>query len=334
MSKVQNEVSTQVPVKVISVNEIIKRRSEFIEKIRVVMPDRFKKDAERFVQMSIVAFTTSSQRTKLEKCTVESFYRSVIEAANYGYALDGKNAYPIPYGNEITCSFDYKALVTAARRAGSIRDARMQVVHKNDEFDWYEENGSIKYRFRIAEDEANRGDIRGAYAVVILPDGTTRFEYMSRKELDKVRKASKSPDSPAWVNWPDRMFGKAVLKRALQGLDLDPSVEQMIDHDNREYDTSRVIEGNVATAKIEVMEDLATKLEARLAPEPVPAIEYEPESIDDEIPDFGLSPEELEAEPVMPEPVPVAVSRPAPPRPVAPRASAGPSIAAHRGGSR
>lgn len=325
---------SQVPAKIITVNELRHRQADFLDKIRAAMPDRYKKEAERFIQMSIIAFTTSPQRERLEKCKIETFFRSVIEAASYGYALDGKHAYPIPYGNEITCSFDYKALVTCARRAGSIRDARFQVVHKNDEFDWYEENGSIKYRFRIAEDETNRGEIRGAYAVVILPDGTTRFEYMSRNELEKVRKASKSPDSPAWKNWIDRMFGKAVLKRALQGLDLDLSVERMIDQDNREYDTNRIIDGSVATAKLEVMEDLATKLESRLAPEPVPAIEYEPESIDDEIPDFGLSPEELEAEPVMPEPVPVAVSRPSAPRPAAPRASAGPSIAAHRGGSR
>lgn len=325
---------SQVPAKIITVNELRNRQGDFLDKIRAVMPDRYKKEAERFIQLSIIAFTTSPQREKLEKCKIETFFRSVIEAASYGYALDGKHAYPIPYGNEITCSFDYKALVTCARRAGSIRDARFQVVHKNDEFDWYEENGAIKYRFRIAEDEANRGEIRGAYAVVILPDGTTRFEYMSRSELDKVRKASKSPDSPAWKNWIDRMFGKAVLKRALQGLDLDLSVERMIDQDNREYDTNRVIDGNVATAKLEVMEDLATKLEARLAPDPVAAIEYEPESIDNEIPDFGLSPEELESDPAIPEPVPVAVSRPAPPRPAAPRASAGPSIATHRGSSR
>jgi recombination protein RecT len=325
---------SQVPAKIITVNELRNRQTEFIDKIRAAMPDRYKKEAERFVQMSIIAFTTSSQRDKLEKCKIETFFRSVIEAASYGYALDGKHAYPIPYGNEITCSFDYKALVTCARRAGSIRDARFQVVHKNDEFDWYEENGSVKYRFRIAEDESNRGEIRGAYAVVILPDGTTRFEYMSRSELDKIRRSSKSPDSPAWKNWIDRMFGKAVLKRALQGLDLDLSVEQMIDQDNREYDTNRIIDGSVSTAKTEVMEDLATRLESKLKKEPVAVIEYE-EPVDeveeDSIPDFGLTEDELQ-EPVEVTPVhrPVA-ARPVPPRAMPARASSGPSIANHRG---
>jgi recombination protein RecT len=308
--------------------------AKFMDKIRASLPKQYKDQAERFFQISIIAFTTNPQREKLAKCRIDTFFRSVIKAARYGFALDGENAYAIPYKDEVTCQFDYKAVVTCARRAGSIKDARFQVVCKNDTFDWYEENGEIRYKFRMADDEDNRGPMRGAYAVAILPGGTTRFEYMSKKDLDKIRSSSKSPDSPAWVNWPDRMYGKAVLKRALQGVDLDPATKGLIRADNEEFDLDRIIDGNVATARTEVMEDLATRLESKLKKEPVAVIEYE-EPVDeveeDPIPDFGLTEDELQ-EPVEVTPVhrPVA-ARPVPPRAMPARASSGPSIANHRG---
>jgi hypothetical protein len=117
-------------------------------------------------------------------------------------------------------------------------------------------------------------------------------------------------------------------------VDLDPATKGLIRADNEEFDLDRIIDGNVATARTEVMEDLATRLESKLKKEPVAVIEYE-EPVDeveeDPIPDFGLTEDELQ-EPVEVTPVhrPVA-ARPVPPRAMPARASSGPSIANHRG---
>jgi recombination protein RecT len=304
------------------------------DKIEKALPAAFKDQADRFIQMSMVAFVTSKCRDKLEKCKPATYVRSLLEAASFGFALDGKNCYPIPYGDEVTCMFDYKAIVVCARRAGSIKDAWFQDVCENDHFVRNEINGKKSYEFRMAEDEDNRGDVKGAYAVVLLTDDTVRFEYMTRKELEKVRKSSKSPNSPAWQNWRERMDGKAVLKRALQGLDLDPAVRRMIDLDNREFDVDRIIDATPTDRKVAALDDLTDQLEAALGNVPAtatPAIEQR--SIEDEIPDFGVNGSaHYEVEPT--KPVPVAETVPAQRAAPTPRPSARPSISSHPGSVR
>lgn len=118
------------------------------------------------------------------------------------------------------------------------------------------------------------------------------------------------------------MYGKAVLKRCLQGLDLDPTIKRLIDLDNQEFDVDKIIDATPASGRIASYDDLAARLEGSVGEQA--AIEHKPESIDDQIPDFGLSEAEL-AEPVEVQPAPVnrppvqpqtaparTVSRPAP----------------------
>ncbi len=316
----------------IKVNTLKDLFTECRDQIEKTLPKAFQGEADRLIQMTIIGFVTSKSRDKLAMCKPVTYARAFLEAAAFGFALDGKNCYPIPYGDEVTCMFDWKALVTCARRAASIKDGRFQTVYANDHFEWWEEDGKRSYKFRLADDEDNRGDLRGAFGVVILPDGNYRFEWMSRKELGKVRASSKSPNSPAWQNWEERMYGKAVLKRCLQGLDLDPTIKRLIDLDNQEFDVDKIIDATPAAGRIASYDDLAARLEGSIA-EPA-AIEHQPESIEDQIPDFGLSEAEL-AEPVV---VPPAISnRPAAPAQAsqspASRPTQRPSIANHGRGN-
>ena len=65
---------------------------------------------------------------------------------------------------------------------------------------------------------------------------------MGIAELATVRKMSKSPNSPAWQNWENRMYAKAVLKRALTSVQDDPVLSSLIEHDNKEFDVDKIIE--------------------------------------------------------------------------------------------
>jgi recombination protein RecT len=281
-----------------------------VDKIEDALPAKLKGQAKRFIQVSLLAFATSKNRDKLERCTPATYLQAVLEACSAGFPLDDKHCYAIPYGTDVTCSFDYKALITAARRCGAIQDAWAQDVCENDTFFWADRNGKREYEFRMAEDEDNRGEIKGAYAVAILPDGLTRFEYMTKKQLDKLRAASKSPQSPAWVTWPERMFCKGPVRRVLQGLEMDSSFGHILELDNREYDLDRVIDNRASETRIQNYDQLADALHAA---EPVQAaIEYQPEA-------ERFEPQQQEPEPVA---VPAKRTQPAvaniPPRPQRP----------------
>ena len=288
-----------------------------LPKIENALPKALKGEAERLVQISIVAFATAKNRVALEKCDPVTYVQAFMDAAAAGFALDNKNAYAIPYGRDVTCQFDYKAIVTCARRTGAILDAHAQEVCKNDKFEWWDENGKRSYRFQMAEDEDDRGPLRGAFAVANLPGDLFRFEYMPIKELLKIRQASKSPESPAWKNWEHRMYCKAPLKRTLQGLEMDSSFGRMLEVDNREYDMDRVIDGKASPARIQTYDDLADVLDSQPM-SAAPAIEHH-----DDIPSFGMSDEYLDAEPA-----PMRQERPAA------RATSRPSIGNHPSGVR
>lgn len=262
--------------KSITINVLREQLEGIVDKIEDALPSQLKGQAKRFIQVSLLAFATSKSRETLEKCTPASYLQAFLEACSAGFPLDNKHAYAIPYSGEVTCSFDYKALITAARRCGAIKDAWAQDVCENDTFSWKDENGRKLYTFQMAEDEDNRGEIRGAFAVAILPGDLVRFEYMTKSQLDKLQASSKSPQSPAWKNWRERMVCKGPMKRVLQGLETDSSFGMMLEVDNREFDLDKIIDGRASETRVRTYDELADALHETAGTQP--AIEYQPET--------------------------------------------------------
>lgn len=315
-------------IKPVTVGALRENLSGIEEKIEEALPGQLKGQAKRFIQISILAFATSKNRDSLEKCTIASYLQAFLEAVSAGFPLDNKHAYAIPYSNkknvdgkdtwvwEVQCQFDYKALIIAARRCGAIKDAWAQDVCERDHFTWMDRNGRREYEFQMAEDEDNRGEIKGAFAVAILPNDLVRFEYMTKKQLEKLQASSKSPQSPAWKNWKERMVCKGPMKRLLQGLEMDSSFGLMIEIDNREFDLDKIVDTRASEARIQNYDQLADALHAA---DPVQAaIEHQPEA-------KAFEPQQEELEPVT---VPAKRSQPAtnatagiPPRPTRPTIS-------------
>jgi recombination protein RecT len=76
------------------------------------------------------------------------------------------------------------------------------------------------------------GEIVAAYVVVKLTSGEVKREVMPRRDIEKVRAASKAPDGPGWKNWYDQFAIKAVIKRAYKQLPSSVELEQVIAADN------------------------------------------------------------------------------------------------------
>ena len=204
-----------------------------------ILPIAHQHQAERFVKRAILTISTAKpdMRAKIEACTPASIVTAVLTAAESGFAIDNRFAYLIPYGNEATCQFDWKALVALAKRSGAIVDARPEIVCENDSFDFYDEDGRQRYRFRQFLD-GPRGRVKGAFCVVVIPGAGNHYRvtYMNKLELDKVRAASKAPNSPAWTVWEERMQCKAVVRRGLHGFMDDPGLSRILDHEDQFFD--------------------------------------------------------------------------------------------------
>ena len=88
--------------------------------------------------------------------------------------------------------------MSLARRSGTVRQIEARLVYDCDVFSI--ELG-LTPSIRHIPDLEGQDDAKVvyAYAVATLTDGAKQFEYMTRKELDAIRRRSKAGNNGPWV---------------------------------------------------------------------------------------------------------------------------------------
>lgn len=152
----------------------------------------------------------------LRKCDPQSIYLGLLACAVTGLepgALKGE-AYLVPYGGVATFMPGWRGLVKQVRRSREVTAISSQIVCERDHF---ELDLGTEYSLKHRPALKDRGDMIGAYAIAHMTNGTKEIEWMDMDDLDKVRKASKSP---AWRDWADQMYRKAPIRRLCKRLPL------------------------------------------------------------------------------------------------------------------
>ena len=107
----------------------------------------------------------------------------------------------------------------------------------------------------------NKGNIIGAFAVVLFKDGGMMYEVMSVDDINSVRNNySKASQSKAWKNSFDEMCKKTVLRRLCKHIDTD--FETVEAHSAWEDGSGMEFETTIAPVNdreevIDVFEDIA-----------------------------------------------------------------------------
>lgn len=179
-------------------------------------------DPGLFIQMVAQAFLGDP---KLQRCSFLSLYVGAMEAATLGLRIDGEEGTLIPYRDKDTGTVDaqfqpgYQGYVRLMLRAGA-KKVESRIVKSGDDFSYgYGLEPWLRHTPAFSEDQ---GETTHAYGIVWLPDGEKQFEVMDLAELEKVRKTSKAPNSPAWRSWTDQMYRKAPLRRLRKFVELSP----------------------------------------------------------------------------------------------------------------
>lgn len=127
------------------------------------------------------------------------------------------------------------------------------------------------------DDEA--GKVVAAYLVVKLKSGEIKREVMPRRDIEKVRAASKSGDgaNSPWSKWYDQQAIKSVIKRGAKQLPRASRFDQIDHHDNEELGFAGTPD-NIAAAVMgatapalehnpsDILEPAALPAEAQLQP--------------------------------------------------------------------
>lgn len=215
---------------------------KFKEQIASTLPPQV--PPERFMRTALTAIRQSPQ---LVKCDRASLFGSIVTAAQLGLPLETALgiAYLVPYKNKVTLIVGYRGLVELARRSGQLLSVEADVIYDTDEVTWQLGDDS---RLTIDRDwDTPPGNVVGAYAVAKLKDGGVQRVVMTKAEIEKIRKASPSGNSPAWKDSYNEMAKKCALRRLckLLPLSVDAQNAVAVDEANEAGKVANVKDGYV-----------------------------------------------------------------------------------------
>ena len=181
----------------------------YMPEYQAALPDDI--PAQRFRRTVLTAL---NQNPDLAKCDRRSFFLATIRCAHDGLYPDGREAALIPFQGVV----QYIPMVHGYRvrleKTGKIDSVICEVVYQHDRF-----RRVMGEDYRIEHEPPDlgeeRGEMRGAYAIIKLRTGGVYRDVMDRHEIEGIRdRFSKNTRADApWVLHPGEMWRKTVLRR-------------------------------------------------------------------------------------------------------------------------
>lgn len=219
---------------------------------------------ERLLKTMLVA---ANRNPDILKCTQASVLETINRAAELGLDLSGTlgEAYPVPFNNKVKWTDDqgrpredwkmqcqliigYRGMEKLAWQSGEVESIDAEVVYEKDKFVF--RKGTEVHVEWTPHFGPDRGEVIGAYACIKLKSGGKLARFLTAGDIDKIRNASKSKDSPAWKNWWSEMARKCALKRTLKDAPL--STEKFVaamEHDNSDVDVLDVLSADTGAGR-------------------------------------------------------------------------------------
>lgn len=212
--------------------------------------------------------TDKNGKCILESCSQASIANSLMDMATLGLNASKKQGYFIAYGGKCQFQKSYFGNITLARRNG-LKTINAEIIYDGDTFKYHIENG-MKVIDVHEQDFMNidNDKIKGAYAVAVMDDGTTRVEVMN---IDQLKKAwnqrmggLKEDANSTHMKFKDQMAKKTVINRLCKLIgntstdgnisEISDRLDEVADVDMAAEDVAYEIESNANTVDFE--EDL------------------------------------------------------------------------------
>lgn len=187
---------------------------------------------DKFRQVAITAINKSPDLAMADRA---SLFNACVECAQDGLLPNGREAALVIYNTKDpaggwTKKVQYMPMIAGiykkVRESGEINRLAAHVVFEGDDFEYsLGINPTLTHRPNL---ESTNDKVIGAYAVAHFADGEHDIEFMSMKQINKVKSASKSPDKGPWANWFEEMAKKTVVRRLSKRLPMSPSLDAII----------------------------------------------------------------------------------------------------------
>jgi phage RecT family recombinase len=235
-----------------------------IDGLRVELEPLIIESGKSFDRLRSVFMIAVQQNPDILKCSENSIKREISKCAADGLVPDNKEAAMIPYKGELQYQPMVQGMIKRMKELGGVFNIICNLVHKNDEFVLDEADpDSLSHKSNPFATAEARGPVVGGY--VVFRDEQNRvmhLEKMSLEDFERVRRASKAPDSPAWKNWTNEMYKKAVLRRGAKYISVNnDKIRALLERQDELFDftpnrvvertnpfTGEVLEGNATPA--------------------------------------------------------------------------------------
>ncbi|MDO8302888.1 MAG: recombinase RecT [Sedimentisphaerales bacterium] len=180
--------------------------------------EQAEKMAKRYSKM---VYTCISQNEMLQSCSVGSIVKAASISASLDLDIDVRGlAYLVPYKNtksnciEAQFQIGYMGLIELAYRSGKVKAISAHCVYESEKekvkISRIDGQFSVEHPFSY---EPPTGQMIAVYASAEIDGLGSQTVVLRRDEVDKLRKVSKAPDSPAWKNHFEAMAKKTAIRQ-------------------------------------------------------------------------------------------------------------------------
>ena len=172
--------------------------------------------AKRFAKM---VYTVISLNPTLQSCSVPSIIRAASISASLDLDIDTRGlAYLVPYKNkgvlEAQFQIGYLGLIELAYRSGKVKYISAHCIYKSEEKTTsvirIDGRYEVKHPFSYTKPT---GEMIAVYATAEIEGLGPQTVVLRKDEIEKFRKLSKAPDSPAWKNHFEAMAKKTAIRQ-------------------------------------------------------------------------------------------------------------------------
>ncbi len=172
--------------------------------------------AKRFAKM---CYTSICQSPQLQSCSLPSIIKAASISASLDLDIDPRGlAYLIPYRNkgklEAQFQIGYMGLIELAYRSGKVKAISAHCIYQSEKskVNITRIDGRYKVEHPFSY-ESPTGKMIAVYATAEIEGLGPQTEVLRIDEIEKFRKMSKAPDSPAWKGHYEAMAKKTTIRQ-------------------------------------------------------------------------------------------------------------------------
>lgn len=167
--------------------------------------------SERFTRIAVTAVKANPSLAELDRTSLMS---SIMQAAQDGLVIDGKEAAIVPFKGKATYIPMVAGLVKKMRQHPEFSNLSHGIIYQG-------ELDSGAFEYVKGDDEylnhkpmlfGDRGEPIGAYAIVTTRDGQKFRAVMTKSDIEKRRNAGRAGGNSPWSSWSEEMWIKTAIK--------------------------------------------------------------------------------------------------------------------------